>query len=132
MASASIAPYKNNTTAVTFNLATQSVDGATFIVAGRPIATPYSITVQRKLTASGATGNDRVVVTVRRTETNVTTGKLATASVQVSLSIPKDQSILTEAVMKELVGISASVLNDYAANAATTTNAGKLIEGCDL
>lgn len=132
MASSSLTPYKDNTNQVTFALVSQSANGATYKVAGRDLATPYLVEVQRKLTNPGATGNDHIVLRAARVERNVDTSKLATAQVLVDVSIPKDTSILDQTAQLELLAISSSLLNDATAMAATTANRSALIGGSDL
>lgn len=132
MASSTLTPYRNSANQVTFDLVTQSKDGATYKVAARDLATPHVVDIQRKLTSASATGNDHVLLRLARTERNATTGKLATLQVLVDISIPKDTSILTQTIQKEAIALMSSLLNDEVAIAATTVNAAALIAGGDL
>jgi len=132
MPSSSITPYYNNTSQYTFALATTSETGAVYKMAGRPLSQPFQVEVQRKITASAATANDHVILRISRIEKNATTGKLATGSVTVDLSIPKDTASLAEADFTKMVGAVASILNECAALQSTTVNAVALEEGRDL
>lgn len=131
MASATLSPYKNNTTTQVFSLVSVLSSGARYMASGRAISSPYVIEIQRKLNPNG-TGNDHVGIRIARTEQNVTTGKLATCQFLLDISIPKDQSILTPAVQKELGSILASLFNESTAMEATTVALTALVEGRDL
>jgi len=131
MASSSISPYRNNANTESFALVSSDTDGCTFKVAGRALANPYVFSVKRKVTAPTAKGNDHVVVRVARTESNAETGIPATAQVLLDISIPKDQTILTATILKELCSIISSYLNEETAMEATTANITTLIEGMD-
>lgn len=132
MASSSIQPYKNNTTTETFTLVSSEKDGASYKVAGRPLANPYEVVIQRKLTAPSKKSNDHVVLRIYRTEPNADTGILATGQVTLDISIPKDQTVITATVMTELISELSSLLNEATAMEATTANIDALIEGYDL
>lgn len=131
MASQTLTLYKNNTQTQVFQLVGVSSDGARYMAAGRPIACPFVIEIKRKLNLAG-TGNDHVGVRIARTEQNATTGKLATCQYLLDISIPKDQSILTQVVQKELGAILASLFNESTAMEATTVALTALVEGRDL
>lgn len=130
MASSSLTPYKDNTNQVTFSLVSTSADKTAFKVSGRSIACPYTIELSRKL-STGKT-NDHVQVRVAITERNTTTSVLATGQVLLDISIPKDQSIITNTVMTEVLGVLASLLDQATANNASSANRTALIEGRDL
>lgn len=132
MASATLAPYKDNTSAVTFVLVSSGTSGSTYKVDSRDLACPYLIEIKRELTSGNATGNDHVKLRIARTERNATTTKLATMQVLVDVSIPKDTSILTITEQKYVLGVVASLINDCTVNAATTANRGKIVGGQDL
>lgn len=132
MASATLSPYKNSTQTQAFVLTSQSSTGALYKASGRELACPYSVEVKRSLTPSGATSNDEVAIIVRRVERNVTTGKLATFVAKLTLSIPKDSSILTSSVNKEVIACLQSLLNEGTATEATLNNIGALLDGRDL
>lgn len=131
MASATLTLYKNNTQSDAFALASQNAAGATYLVAGRTLSAPKSITVTRKINAN-ASANDKVSVKLIHTELNATTGKPATFSVECIISIPKDTSILSATLQKEGCAIVSSLINDGTAMAATTANRTALIEGRDI
>lgn len=129
MSSSSLTPYKNNTSQVTFSLASESPTGVKYLVSGRSISNPFSLEISRKLTAPSAAGNDEVSLTVKRIEQNATTGKLATGFVKVTISIPKDVSVITATVQKELMSVMASLFNESTAMEATNAFITALIEG---
>lgn len=132
MASSTLTPYKDNTNQVTFTLVSTGADGATYSVSGRSISQPHMVKIKRKFTNPGAPGNDRIEISVIRTEANATTGKLATLVAGAYVSIPKDDSVLTNAVQKEALAIVASLINESAAMQATTTAITAIVEGRDL
>lgn len=132
MASQTLSPYKNNTSTETFSLQSVASTGATYLVAGRALSQPYTLTIQRKLTAPSAAGNDRVEVRVSRTEANASTGKLATLTAVLSISIPKDISILDADAQAEAVSILSSLINESTAMEATKVAITALIEGRDI
>lgn len=129
MASSTLLPYKNNSTTQSFSLVSESPNGAKYLVSGRPIGTPYTIEITRKLTAPGAAGNDEIIIVTKRVEMNATTGKLATFFEKRTISIPKDQSVITPTIQKEILSIGASLLNESTAMEATTVFITALIEG---
>jgi len=124
-----LVPYKNNSSTLTFERAYESVNGVTALIAGRSIATPYKLEVARKFTPPGAPGNDLISVKVTRTEQNATTGKLASLVATLSISIPKDQTVLTATAQKEAMAVLASLCNESTAMEATTTFMTTIIEG---
>jgi hypothetical protein len=132
MASSTLSPYKNNTTQETFSLQTVSSTGTKYLVSGRSLSQPYTLEVVRKLTAPSASGNDRVELRVTRSEANATTGKLATLVGTLSISIPKDISVLDADAQAEAISILASLVNESTAMEATKVAITALIEGRDL
>jgi hypothetical protein len=132
MATATLTPYCHNGIATSFGLVSTSANGAKWMKSGRDIACPYSIEIQRKLTAPNANTNDHVVVRIAETERNATTGKLATGQILIDISIPKDSSIITAEYQQHLLGIASSLLNDSADLAATHVAQTALVEGRDL
>jgi hypothetical protein len=132
MASATLAPYKTNAATQSFTLVSSGTTGATWKATGRDLSTPYVISVERKLSTSTSTTNDHIVVRIARTERNTTTSKLATCQVLLDVSIPKDTSVLTAAVQKEILSCVSSLLNENTAMEATSVNITALIEGRDL
>lgn len=125
----SLTPYKNSTQQITFGLAYENSTGQVYLVSGRAINKPFQLEVVRKLTPPSGNGNDQVVLRIKRVEANAATGKLATLSATLILSIPKDQTILDATAQKELVSAVASLLNESTAVEATTTFITALIEG---
>lgn len=132
MASSSLAPYKNNSTAVTFAYVGPISNGAQYKVSGRALACPHEITIEKFIGASGSAANDRVRITVRRVERNTTTDKLATLKTSLEISIPKDLSILDTTAQLEQLALMSSLLNDSTAMAATTAARTNIVEGRDL
>lgn len=132
MATDTITAYKNNTQTTVFLLQNSSATKTTWLVSGRAIALPFNLSVERKPSANNASTNDHVVLRLSRVEQNSSTGKLATLQVSLDLSLPKDQSVLTAGVQKELISCLASILNESTAMEATSANITKLIEGRDL
>lgn len=131
MASSTLTPYCNNVATQTFILVSTTAIGARYMASGRAISCPYTIEIVRKLNPNG-TGNDHVGLRIARTEQNVTTGKLATCQFLLDISIPKDQSIITQVVQKELGAILASIFNESTAMEATSVALTALVEGRDL
>jgi len=132
MATATLTPYIDNTTQVSFNLVSSTPNGARWLASGRSISEPYGFELVRKIGPSSASANDHVVAHVIRTDRNATTGKFATMRVSLDCSIPKDVSIITPTVQKNLVAVMVSLMNEATANAATTVNRTAFIEGRDL
>jgi len=130
MASSTLAPYRNNANQVTFNLVSSSVEGSLWRVSGRSIATPYGLELKRKINPGKS--NDHVQARVFCTERNASTSVLATAQISLDISIPKDNSILTNAAIIDMLGVCASLLNENVANNAGVTSRTALVEGRDL
>jgi len=132
MASSSLTPYDSNSAQLTFSLVSCSETGAVYQVSGNPLSTPVKLEVIRKLTASAATANDHVLLRLTTIQRNTSTGKLATGSITVDISVPKDTATITETTMVQYLGVVASLLNDNAALQSTTVNRVALLEGRDL
>lgn len=132
MSTATLTPYKNNTTQVTFSLVSETSNGATYLVGGRALSLPYSLAITRKLTAQNSTANDEINIVARRVESNATTSKLSTAYVKLIVSIPKDTTVINAAAQKELISVLASLLNDSTAMGTGTVAMTALIEGRNL
>lgn len=129
MSSATLSPYKNNTSTIVFSLASESPTGVTYLVSGRSISQPMTLTISRKLTAPGAAGNDEISVLVKRIDQNTTTLKLSTTYAKVVISVPKDQSVATPTIQKEVCAVIASLFNESTAMEATNAFLTALIEG---
>jgi len=127
MASTTLTLYKDNSTTVAFSLVTTSENAARWINSGRALSVPFA--VQQKVKANKGASNDEVTVSVSRTEANVTTGKLATCLCEIRVSLPKDQSILTPTLQKEIISLAASALIDAAATGTGSVNRAAIIEG---
>lgn len=130
MASSSITPFKDASNQVTFTLASTSELGAKYMVSGRALAAPYVVEIKRKINPN-STANDHVQLRVARTEPNATTQKPATVQCLLDLSIPKDVSVLTPTLQKEIATLLMSLLRDGTLS-ATFVNVTALIEGRDL
>jgi len=129
MPSATLTPYKNNTTQTSYSLVSSSEKGALWLVTGRALSKPAWIEVIRKIGPSSSLANDHLILRIGVTEANASTGKLSTGSVTVDFSTPKDQSVISSATMLDQSGVIASLLNDSVANAATTVTRTALVEG---
>lgn len=132
MATETITAYEANAGTKSFVLANTNSVKTSWIVSGRAIALPYSLSVERKLSQPNSPSNDHVILRVGRVEQNATTGKLATFQATLDISIPKDQSVLSPAEQKKAISLLASILNENTAMEATNANITKLIEGRDL
>lgn len=132
MATETLTPYKNNTQTLSFLLQSSSSTKTTWLLSGRPIALPHTVSVERKPSASNAATNDHVIVRVSQMEQNPATGKLATLQVTLDISIPKDQSVIGIQSQREALAVISSILNENTAMEATYANITKLIEGRDL
>jgi hypothetical protein len=130
--SSTLTPFYASSGQYTLVPVSQDDQGATYKVAGRDLACPLGLEIQRKLTAPSALGNDHVVLRIFRTERNATTSKLATMQVLVDISIPKDTSIITIAEQIKLVAAMASLFNEETALEAFLANIAALIGGGDL
>lgn len=127
MPASSIAPYKNNTQTTTFGLASSGTNEVSYLESGNSMSEPHSITKSKKV-SSGAANNLSTVV-YKRVKRNATTGKFATLQIKVEISIPQDNSTITNAMVIEGEGIVSSILNDATALAATTAERTALAEG---
>jgi len=130
MASNTLTPAVDDTNRQTFNLVSTSLNKTAWVAPSRKLATPYQISVERKL-ASGKS-NDQIVLRILRIENNATTGLPATASITLNISLPKDQTILTAAEMTKMIVAIGSIIGDSALGAATVVAVTSLIEGRDL
>lgn len=128
----SLTPYYNNTTQYTFVLVSTSDKVTSWKVSGRPLAQPFSLSIEKKIGATGQKTNDHVVVKVSKTDANSTSAELATCNVSMDISIPRDASAIAASEVIEMLGVLSSLLNDSTALAATTANRTALVEGRDL
>jgi len=132
MASASITTYKNNTQTYVYTLVSQSADTTVWKIANRTLGEPMTLSLQRKVGPTGSKTNDHIILRSSRTDKNATTGLPATCSITLDVSIPRDNSIITAQAQTDLLQSVASIINEYAANAATQVNAGKIVGATDL
>jgi hypothetical protein len=129
MASETLSPYYTNTLTQAFGLVSATSNGAIYQVSGRPLSQPYSIAIDRKLTPPSAAANDRVIVRLLRTEPNSETNKLATFAATLTISIPKDQTVISLTVQEQLLNVLASLINECAAVSASMTQKEKILTG---
>lgn len=127
MPASSLVLYKNNTQTTTFALAASGSDKVSYLEGGRPMSTPHSVEISKKL--SNGASNNLVTVVTKRVERNATTGKFATFQIKMEVSVPQDQSVITNAIVTEELGMVSSYLNDAVALEATSANRTALSEG---
>lgn len=130
MASSSLTLYSSNSTSQAFALVSSSVDKTVWKVAGRPLSTPIELEFTRRLT--NGSKNDHLVLRLSQKEQNASTAQLATGQILVDISVPKDQSIITPAVLVGLLGMVSSLLNDASALATTSANRTAIVDGRDV
>lgn len=132
MATATLSPKYLGALSDAFELVSTSKDSSLYRMAGRSLATPFTLEISRKIGPNGASANDHVIVRIVRVDRNATTQKLATASVTLDVSIPRDTTATAAADVVAMMGTMASLINDCSDLAATTTNRTKLVNGRDL
>lgn len=96
---------------VVFTLVGQTANGALYKVATRSLVLPKTLEFQYQLGAPGSLGNDKLIVIIRDTTQNSTTGKVVTSTARLELSVPRDASV-TETVMSDLLAHYTSLLTD--------------------
>lgn len=131
MASSSLNPFVDNTNHQAFVLKSTSPDGAVFMVSGRNLGAPYEIEQIRKINPSSLS-NDQSIIRLTRKEANAATGKLATFQATLTVSVPKDNTVITLAEQKKALAIIASLLNESTAMEATNANITSILEGRDI
>ncbi len=127
MASSTLTLYKNNTQTETFALVSTSENSARWVKSGRALSTPFAISQRVKV--NKGVSNDESFITTTKTEANLSTAKLATLLIETRISLPKDQTVLTPALIAEAISCHASSLIDGAATGATSVNRTALQEG---
>lgn len=132
MASSTLTPYYSNSSQTTFSLVSTGVDRTIWKVSGRPLATPYSIEVIRKVGGSGQLANDHVQLRITYTGKNATSGKISSAVISLDISIPRDADAVSATQVVQSIGILSSILDDSTALQATSSNRTVLVEGRDL
>lgn len=132
MATETLTAYEANVGTKSFALAQTGATKTVWIASGRALSTPFTISVERKLSPNNSPSNDHILLRATRIEQNVNTGKLATFQCTLDISVPKDQSILSPSEQKKVISVIASLLNEGTAMEATNANITKLIEGRDL
>jgi len=131
VASTTLDLYKDNSVHEVFSLASQNAAGAAWLLPGRTLSAPKVVSLSRKINPNNGS-NDTVSLKIALTELNVTTGKPATFSGELKISIPKDTTVITQSIQKGVIGELISLGNDCTANAATNTKVTALIEGRDI
>jgi len=139
MASSSITLYDENTGTTVYALASQSGTKTVYLEAGRSLAKPKSITVERKLSANGSSANDHIIVTVSQTEAStIAPFKLQTFSAKLDVSIPRDltgfASGNTTDLLKRLSNLTSLLNHKVAMNVANSANTElqAIISGMDV
>lgn len=121
MSSSSLAPKYSEANVTTFALVSENAAGAKWLVASRPLANPQSIEVIRKIGNQNSNANDHVILRSVRSETNATTGKVATAVVSVDISIPRDTATVTQLMINRMIGELVSLLNGFSSTELETS-----------
>jgi hypothetical protein len=98
---------------VTYTLVSQTENGAQFRDATRALALPRSLNFQYKIGNPGAKGNDKLIVTLKDTVQNATTGLVSTGSAKLEVSVPRD-SAWTTTFSEDLMAQMANLLSDTA------------------
>jgi len=132
MASSTVALKYDASNTVTFELVSTSSTGAKWKVGSRSLSAPYSVEIIRKENSSGALANDHIILRMSRTEINATSGKPATLSATLDISIPKDQTILDMTAQKQLLKLFGDIPNDGGAMSATYNLVTAILEGRDM
>jgi hypothetical protein len=94
-----------------YSLVGSSDAGAVYKIAAQPLATPKTLSFKYQLGAPGSLGNDRMIVTLSDSRQNADTAAVKTASVILSVSIPRDAAITNEIVV-DLLCQMTSLLSD--------------------
>ncbi len=127
MASTTLILYKDNTTTTTFNLLSTAENWAKWIVPGRTLSTPHF--AQQTTKVNKGSSNDESKFLVSITAMNATTGKPATFLCEIRLSIPKDQSVLTPSIQKEITSEAVSAFIGTGGATGADTNRTSILEG---
>jgi len=134
MASSSVTLYHGDTENRVYALTQTSANKTEFRVAGLALAEPQMLTIERKIQPGNSKSNDQIIVTVSQVSRNTTSGLLATGKVSVNISVPRDNSIITQTVMSQLCKQIGSLFgnNCAALSADAATSALALLGGSDL
>lgn len=111
MASSTITVTDLADASVVFTLAGQSEKGAAYKVATRSLSLPKTMDFQFSLGNPGSLGNDKLLITLKDSTLNSTSGKVVTTQVKVEASVPRDTSV-TETVIADLFAHITSLLTD--------------------
>lgn len=98
MASATIVVVDKAGANQTFTLVGQTANGALYKDATRSLSLPRTLEFQFVLGNPGSLGNDKIIVTIKNSVQNSTTGKVVTLQCRMELSIPRDAAITTAMV----------------------------------
>jgi len=132
MASSTLTPYYDHTQSTAYALVSTSVNGSMWKAAGRSISEPLSIEIIRKFGPPSSLANDHVLLRLSQTNRNSTTGKLATLSATLDISVPKDTATLTADSVKYAVTRLASLIYESTVLPTTSVAVTALVEGRDL
>jgi len=140
MPSSSLVPHNNNSTSTeTFVLQSSNGSKTRWVVAGRTLAKPYAVDVERKIAPNNSNANDHVILRCTHTEASTLAPyKLATMSATLDLSIPRDLTGFTSgnltdasrmlAIISSLVDANSAMSVENASNTAICA----LVSGNDL
>lgn len=87
---------------VTYSLVGHTSTGALYRDAAQSLSLPRTLEFEHKFGPPGAKGNDRIVITLKRSNLGTTSGLITTGSVKIELSIPRDQDY-SETLSKDLL-----------------------------
>lgn len=96
---------------VVFTLVGQTSNGASYKVATRSLQLPKTLDFQFNIGSPGSLGNDKLIVTLRDSAANATTGKVVTAQAKLEVSVPRDAAV-TETIVQDLMAHFTSLLTD--------------------
>jgi len=139
MPASSLTLYDENTGTSVYALQSTSATKTVWAKAGRSLAKPQTVSIERKIGGTGVTANDHIIVTVSQTEqSTISPFKLQTFSAKMDLSIPRDWTGFTggtNADMLKRIANLVSVLNNAAALAvanSANTNLNAVVSGSDF
>lgn len=101
----------DDTTAVDFDLVSQTTSGALYKDTSRSLAEPLSIEFKFNIGAPGSKGNDKISVIIRDTVINSTTGLVSTGSISWIISVPRDSAFTAEKAQNLAAFITHSMSN---------------------
>lgn len=136
MASSTLTPYNEDSVQTTYALQSTSDRKTRWVVTGRSLARPQLVEIERKLAPNNSSANDHVIVRSSVTEqSTLSPYKPCTFSAVLDISIPRDQTGVTTAIMLKQLSHLCSLLRMGTAMSTTNannTNLNALISGNDL